>query len=114
MSERALRIAVRALVVGVALLLVVVVNVDLALPAGAARWFRLAAGSILLTESIGLVVRTSPFRRALLQRFTAGSATHPSRLRRGAHRHAAGTALTVLGLAFLAAGVADVLRGAIG
>jgi len=91
----------------------VVLNVDLFLPRGVSNVFRLVVGSVLLIEGAGLLVRRSPFRTLLVARLTAGSGQHPSRLRRAAWKNMIGAGLTLLGFAWIAAGMLDLLRGAI-
>ncbi len=92
----------------------VVLNVDLFLPAGGAvAVFRLAAGAILLVEGIGLVVDRFPFRRLLVARLAARSQRSGNRIRRSGWPRLVGAALNVLGIVWIAAGVFDVVRGAL-
>jgi hypothetical protein len=98
---------------GLALFGLVVLNLDLFLPQGISNVFRLVVGAVLLTEGAGLLVRRWPFRPLLLARLTARSRQHPSRIRRTAGKHLVGSGLTLLGLAWLAAGLLDLLRGTI-
>jgi hypothetical protein len=98
---------------GLALFGLVVVNVDLFLPQQTSNVFRLVVGAVLLTEGAGLLVRRWPFRPVLLARLTARSRQHPSRIRRTARKHLVGSGLTLLGFAWLAAGLLDLLRGVI-
>jgi hypothetical protein len=98
---------------GLVLLALVVLNVDLLLPRGASNVFRVVVGSVLLIEGAGLLVRRSPFRTMVVARLTAGSREHPSRVRRGARKHMIGAGLTLLGFAWIAAGMLDLLRGVI-
>ena len=99
--------------VGLVVFALVVLNVDLFLPRGASNVFRFVVGSVLLIEGAGLLVRRSPFRMLLVARLTAGSGQHPSRLRRAAWKNMIGAGLTLLGFAWIAAGLFDLLRGAI-
>jgi len=98
---------------GLALFALVVLNVDLFLPGAISNAFRLAVGLVLLVEGGFLLLRRLPFRAALVARLTAGSRQHPSRIRRAAWKHAVGVGLTLLGLVWVAAGLLDLLRGAI-
>jgi len=98
---------------GLALFALVVVNVDLFLPREASNVFRVVVGAVLLIAGAGLLVRRWPFRTVLLARLTARSWQHRSRIRRAAWKHLAGSGLTLLGFAWVAAGVLDLLRGAI-
>jgi hypothetical protein len=101
-------------VAGLALFVLVVLNIDLFLPDGVATSsFRLVVGLVLLIEAVALLPRQSPFRLLLVARLTAGSLRHPSRLRRTAWKHLIGTGLTLIGFAWVAAGMLNVLRGAI-
>ena len=88
-------------------------NVDLFLPDTATSVFRLVVGTVLLTEGAGLLVKRSSFRTAVTAVLTTRFGVHTSRLRRAAWKHTIGTGLTVLGLAWVGAGLLDVLRGAI-
>ena len=98
---------------GLVLLALVVLNVDLLLPRGASNVFRVVVGLVLLIEGAGLLVRRSPFRTMVVARLTAGSRKHPSRVRRGARKHMIGAGLTLLGFAWIAAAMLDLLRGVI-
>lgn len=101
-------------VAGLGLFVLVVLNVDLFLPGDpATSAFRVVVGLVLLIEGVALLPRRSPFRVVLVGRLTAGSLRHPSRLRRTARRHLIGTGLTLIGFAWVAAGMLNVLRGAI-
>ena len=98
---------------GLALFALVVLNVDLFLPRGVSSAFRLVVGSVLLIEGVGLLLRRLPFRTVLIARLTAASSQHPSRIRRTAWKHLIGAGLTLLGFVWFAAGVLDLLRGAL-
>jgi hypothetical protein len=98
---------------GLALFALVVVNVDLFLPGGVSTVFRLLVGSVLLLEGAGLLMRRSPFRTVLVARLTTGAGRHPRRMRRTAWKHIVAGGLTLLGFAWIAAGMLDLLRGAI-
>jgi hypothetical protein len=98
---------------GLAVFALVVLNVDLFLPAGrAVAVFRLAAGAILLVEGLGLVVERFPFRRLLVARLAARAHRGGGRIRRAGWPRLVGAALNVLGIVWVGAGVLDVLRGA--
>ncbi len=99
---------------GLALFAMVLVNIDLIFPREVSNLFRLTAGSVLLIEGAGLLVRRLPFRTVLVARLTADSLHDRSRLRRAAWRHLVGAGLTLLGFAWITAGVFDLLRGATG
>ena len=88
-------------------------NVDLFLPDTASACSASVAGVVLLTQGAGLLVKRSPFRTVVSARLTARFGLHPSRMRRTAWRHAIGTGLTLLGLAWVGAGTLDLLRGAV-
>jgi hypothetical protein len=98
---------------GLALFALVVVNVDLFLPREVSNVFRLMVGLVLLIEGAGLLVQRWPFRTVLVARLTAGSLQDRSRIRRAAWKHVVGAGLTLLGVVWIAAGVFDLLRGAI-
>lgn len=98
---------------GLALFALVVVNIDLFLPREMSNVFRLVVGMVLLIEGAGLLVRRWPFRTVLVARLTAGSLQDRSRIRRAAWKHVVSAGLTLLGFAWIAAGVFDLLRGAI-
>ena len=98
---------------GIGLFVLVVMNVDLLLPDSTTSVFRLGVGAMLLTEGAGLLVKGSRFRIAVSAALTARFGLHTSRMRRTAWKHTIGTGLTVLGLAWVGAGVLDMLRGAI-
>ena len=99
---------------GLAVAALVVLNVDLFLPAGGAvAGFRLAAGAILLVEGIGLVVDRFPFRRLLVARLAGRSKRSGNRIRRSGWPRLVGAALNVLGIVWIAAGVFDLVRGAL-
>ena len=98
---------------GLAVFALVVLNVDLFLPAGrAVAVFRLAVGAILLVEGLGLVVERFPFRRLLVARLAARAHRGGGRIRRAGWPRLVGAALNVLGIVWVGAGVLDVLRGA--
>jgi hypothetical protein len=98
---------------GLALFALVVVNVDLPLPGEVSNVFRLTVGSVLLIEGAGLLVRRWPFRTVLVARLTAGSLQDRGRIRRAVWKHLVGAGLTLLGFAWIATGVFELLRGAI-
>lgn len=98
---------------GLAAFALVVFNVDLFLPGGAADPFRVVVGLVLLTEGLLLLVRRWPFRTVVVARLTAASSRHPSRIRRAAWKRLTGAGLTLLGFVWIAAGMLDLLRGAI-
>lgn len=93
----------------------VVLNVDLFLPAGrAVAVSQFSVGAILLVEGLGLlVVERFPFRRLLGARLAARSQRGGGRLRRAGSPRLVGAALTVLGIVWVGTGVLDVLRGAL-
>jgi hypothetical protein len=109
--SRLARAAYVAWLAALALFALVVLNVDLFLPHGAATAFRLLVGSVLLVEGTGLLRRRSVFRTVLIARLTTGSAQHPSRMRRSASQRMVAAALTLLGFVWVAAGTLDLLRG---
>lgn len=99
---------------GLALFALVVLNVDLIVPRRESIVFRLVVGSVLLIEGVGLLVRRWPFRTVLIARLTAGSSRHRSRIRRAvSKRLLVGAGLTLLGFLWFAAGVFELLRGAL-
>jgi hypothetical protein len=109
--SRLARAAYVAWLAALALFALVVLNVDLLAPRGAATVFRLFVGSVLLVEGTGLLLRRFAFRTVVIERLTAVSARHPSRLRRTAWKHVVAAGLTGLGLVWVAAGTFDILRG---
>jgi hypothetical protein len=99
---------------GLAAFALVVLNVDLFLPAGrAVAVFQLAVGAILLVGGLGLVVERFQFRRLLGARLVARSHRGGGRLRRAGWPRLVGAALAVLGIVWAGAGLLDVLRGAL-
>ena len=98
---------------GLAAFALVVLNVHLFLPAGkSVAVFQLVVGAVLLVEGLGLVMKSSPFRRLLLTRLAPKSHRSRGRLRLAGWPRFVGAALTVLGLVWIGAGVLNLLRGA--
>ncbi len=100
--------AYAAWLLGLAAFALAVLNVHLFLPAGRpVAVFRLAIGTILLVEGLGLVVERLQLRRLLRARLAR-------RLRRRGWPRLVGAALTLLGMAWAGAGALNVVRGAAG
>jgi hypothetical protein len=98
---------------GLAAFALVVLNVHLFLPAGkSVAVFQLVVGAVLLVEGLGLVMKSSPFRRLLLTRLAPRSHRTGGRLRLAGWPRFIGATLTVLGLVWIGAGVLNLLRGA--
>lgn len=102
----AVRAVYGAWLVGLAAFALVILNVDLLLPAGASvRVVRLVLGCTLLGLGVALVADRLPVRRLLAERLT--------RRARGGRRRLVGAALTVLAIAWVATGVLELLRGSL-
>ena len=100
----------RAWLAGLVAFALVILNVDLFLPAGRfVDVFRLTVGGILLLEGIALLVVRLGVRDVLVARYVARSPRRTAWRRRVAH-----LVLTLLGLAWLGAGVLQLLRGLLG
>lgn len=96
---------------GVIAFLLVIFNVHLFLPDGRpVAVFQLTVGAILLLEGLALAFEWLPFRQ--LAQARRGAQPAPGRLRLRARL--AGTVLTLLGVGWVAAGVLNVTRGAVG
>ncbi|HZO49509.1 MAG TPA: hypothetical protein VFB26_05125 [Gaiellaceae bacterium] len=98
------RVVFGAWVAGLAAFVLVVLNVDLLLPDGAAvSAFRLVVGGWLVALGAALVADRLPVRRLLADRL--------ARRTRGGRRRFVGGALSLLGVAWVATGVLELLRG---
>lgn len=90
---------------GIAAFVLAVLNVHVFLPSGRpVGVFQLAIGTILLVEGLALLLDRLPFRRLLRARL----APRPGRNLRS---RLVGAGLTVLGLAWVALGIFNLIRG---
>lgn len=113
-NPRAVRLVTAGWWVGVAASAVAILNVDLLLPGRPADVVRVAVGGVLLVGGLALVADRLPVRRLLVARFAARTHAHPSRVRRSGWPKLVGAALTLLGIAWVAGGVLELLRGTLG
>lgn len=107
---RVARVVFALWLAGLALFVLVVLNIHLFLPDRASATFRLVVGSVLLIEGAALI-RRLPFRALVLARLVGGSA-QPGRIRRTTWKPLLSAGLTALGITWLALGVFNVIRGA--
>jgi hypothetical protein len=113
---RGARPAFGAWLAGLVLFVVVIVNADLVLSHDAAAAFRLAAGCVLGVEGAALLPRRSPFRAAVVGRLSARwiAGVHGRvSLTRRSLVFLTGAGVSLLGVAWVAAGTLELLRGAI-
>lgn len=95
---------------GLAAFALVLLNVDLFLPAAGVAAFRLAIGGILLVLGSALLPGRLGARRLLLARLAARAHSRGRGIRAG-WRRLVGAGLTLLGILWVATGVLELLRG---